>query len=84
MNNIIEQHGRNWMYKEVEQVLTELNKQSHKKVSLYSIELYDINNELIAGEIGHLCGSIYTSLTVLVIKKCRNFTMFKFSYIIKK
>ena len=63
----LDQHGMEWLYPPMQGVLYLLNINNDIKqfygVRVISIELWDKNNQLIAGEIGSLVGGIYTSLT---------------------
>jgi len=53
---------KNWMNDSYIKVLKKMHQQTHFKQTIISVELWH-HQTLIAGEIGYLTGSIYTSLT---------------------
>jgi len=53
---------KNWMNDSYIDVLKTMHRQTHFKQTILSVELWH-HQQLIAGEIGYLTGSIYTSLT---------------------
>jgi len=63
----IDQHGLNWLYPPMQAVLYSLFQNrgdpKFKGVTAHSIEIWNEDDELVAGELGTSVGSIYTSLT---------------------
>ena len=62
MEKIVKQHGENWVFAPVQRVFHRLNKKDRYKVRVISVEIRT-NGKLVAGELGMIIGSCYSSLT---------------------
>lgn len=73
LQGCLDQHGENWLYPPMIDLLIYLNENgyngTHSKLQktsfgVHSIELWDrASNKIVAGEIGYVVGSSYTSMT---------------------
>jgi Leu/Phe-tRNA-protein transferase len=52
-----------WLYVPYEMSMMALQRTSSPLLSVLSIEVWDENDQLIAGELGYCCGAVYTSMT---------------------
>ncbi|EDQ85066.1 uncharacterized protein MONBRDRAFT_38996, partial [Monosiga brevicollis MX1] len=58
----VRQHGYNWLGY-VRSTLAELHAQPRRGVSCISIEIWNQDDQLVAGELGTIVGAMYTSMT---------------------
>ncbi|RBQ32694.1 hypothetical protein CRU92_02965 [Arcobacter sp. FW59] len=63
LKKIKEYHNDSWLEENYEKLLLNLKDEKNEDFELFCAELYDINNNLIAGEIGYKIKKTYTSLT---------------------
>ena len=59
----IKQHGESWLHPPIQHVLRTIISAAPANGSITTMELWDDNNELVAGEVGYATGSIYTSFS---------------------
>jgi Leu/Phe-tRNA-protein transferase len=73
LDNIAQHHQKyNWLKGPYLTLMQKLHKTKHSNFKLYSVELYsNIDDNLIAGEIGYVIGNTYTSLTGFSSKEKR-------------
>eukprot|EP00039_Didymoeca_costata_P011533 m.162483 g.162483 ORF g.162483 m.162483 type:complete len:370 (+) comp15205_c0_seq2:273-1382(+) len=64
LRGVIGQHGENWFYKPIRQILRALHQKSSKHhCRTFTFECWNEDNKLVAGDVGIVCGGIYTSLS---------------------
>jgi len=63
MAGCVKQHGENWLYKPMRDCLADMFKQPRHGVTCMSVELWNSEGKLVAGELGTTVGCCYTSLT---------------------
>ncbi|RBQ30166.1 hypothetical protein [Aliarcobacter vitoriensis] len=63
LKKIKEYHNDSWLEENYEKLLLNLKDEKSEDFELFCAELYNINNNLIAGEIGYKIKKTYTSLT---------------------
>mmetsp|Transcript_6968 Transcript_6968/g.17162 ORF Transcript_6968/g.17162 Transcript_6968/m.17162 type:complete len:311 (-) Transcript_6968:31-963(-) len=60
----VEQHGQSWLYPPIIRAFTLLHRSGRcETVAIRSVEVWDEDGSLVAGEIGVTVGAVYTSLT---------------------
>lgn len=64
----VRQHGEGWLYRGVRWMLRKLHQDGYKgpkqiHVGAHSIELWDSEGRLVAGDLGYTVGGVYTSMT---------------------
>ena len=62
LGNVLSHHDEPWISRELARSLTSMNDTDIDGVSAHSVELYD-RDRRVAGEIGYVCGDVYTSLS---------------------